>query len=141
MKRLTSHKGFTLIELLVVVAIIGLLAATILASLGQARGKAKLARAQSELSSMRAAAELFASSHGGYVDDQGGEVFDDPDSGMQNLVSSVSGSFDEVYRYASADGWAYAFQAGDDYYCADGNGYSGKTAALQYNVIKCDPIQ
>jgi prepilin-type N-terminal cleavage/methylation domain-containing protein len=125
-----NHKGFTLIELLVVVAIIGILAATTLASLGQARAKARLARAQSELSSMRAAAELYYSTNGSY-DIGMFDVGSDGGSGMANLVVSIKKNFTEVYKNANATGWAYAFQAGTDYYCADSNGYSGKTAALQ----------
>lgn len=137
MKLSKSSKGFTLIELLVVVAIIGILAATILASLGAARGKAKLARAQSELSSMRAAAELYYSEHGKYTMD----VFGDPSSGMQNLVTSITNSYTEVFRNATDSEWTYAFQAGSVYYCADSNGYAGKTAALATGATACSPIQ
>ena len=47
------EKGFTLIELLVVIAIIGILAATVGASLSSARARAKNAKTQSELTQFR----------------------------------------------------------------------------------------
>ena len=54
------RKGFTLIELLVVISIISLLASIVLASLGTAREKAKIARATQDLIQLRNAISLLA---------------------------------------------------------------------------------
>ena len=59
------RKGFTLLELLVVVAIIGLLASIILASMKNAREKARYSRTKEELHQFATALELYASDHNG----------------------------------------------------------------------------
>ena len=57
-------KGFTLIELLVVVAIIGILASVVLASLNTARAKGADAAAKSDLSNLKEQAAIYYDSTG-----------------------------------------------------------------------------
>jgi prepilin-type N-terminal cleavage/methylation domain-containing protein len=56
-------KGFTLIELLVVIAIIGLLSSVVLASLNQARAKARDARRISDIHEINNAIQLYLSTN------------------------------------------------------------------------------
>ena len=58
------QEGFTLIELLVVVAIIGVLASVVLASLNSARAKARDAQAKSQLDEVRKALNLYYAQNG-----------------------------------------------------------------------------
>ena len=64
-----SKRGFTLIELLVVVAIIGILAAALLVSLGTARRASRDARRIGDLRNVQSALELYFNKCGRYPGD------------------------------------------------------------------------
>ncbi len=138
---MTNKKGFTLIELLVVVAIIGILATVVLASLGTARNKAKDSAAKSSISSMRAQAELFAIDHAGSYDDGTNNVCNDTAFAAlaTDAESQTGGTAGTCADTATA--WAYELKLNNgNYFCADSTGRVVEGGTTAYGVSDTDPV-
>lgn len=96
MKNTKAQKiwGFTLIELLVVISIIGILSSVVLSSLNTARKKAKIGKAQAELSNIKTAITLLESDTGKWPNGcpigkiSNPEVkLDDPQAGLRETIT------------------------------------------------------
>ncbi|MBI5421492.1 MAG: type II secretion system protein [Parcubacteria group bacterium] len=73
---MNKQRGFTLIELLVVVAIIGMLASTVLIGLSPARKMGRDARRVSDMRNMQNVLELFYSKYGVYPNNTNNNLSD-----------------------------------------------------------------
>ena len=129
--RKNTQKGFTLIELLVVIAIIGILATIVLTSLGSARNKAKDAKVQGEMSSLRASAEMYYSTNSNYTAlFTGGNTWASADAGVSNLLTALTTDVGTGTKFAgsSATAWAASAQLPSSiggtasYFCVDSTG-------------------
>jgi prepilin-type N-terminal cleavage/methylation domain-containing protein len=82
-------RGFTLIELLVVIAIIGILSSVVLASVNIARAKGADTAAKSNITNIRAQAELVYDNNSGFYNNilTGNTVCND-----SNVVAGLSGA-------------------------------------------------
>lgn len=165
MKKINFKRGFTLIELLVVVAIIGILASVVLASLNSSRKKTKDARAKKEMVSMITSAELYYSScYNRYNNNAGfavavtmaplptattgcanSSIFSDTQSNTRNLLLALQGDATAISGYVTAPGDAWSVAATlptGGFYCVDSTGYSGgnlKGTTTAYSALSGSP--
>ena len=130
--KMNLKKGFTLIELLVVVAIIGILAAVVLASLNTARTKGKDASAKASMASMKAEAELVVDSSGNYPATLCGAG-----GALGKLIAAVNAQTSvaadcDIPAAAPFNAWAVGATLNDGtFFCVDSTGGSGKIAAVK----------
>lgn len=135
--KMNLKKGFTLIELLVVVAIIGILASVVLASLNSARAKGANAAIKANLSGIRAQAEIvYDNNNGSYA-----AVCADPNVAKAMTASNTASGGTSVCTNAAGT-WVVGSplkvaEGTSTWWCVDNTGTSKGTATAITTQTVC----
>lgn len=141
-----SSRGFTLVELLVVIAIIGILTSVVLVSVSTANKRGKDAVVQSDLSEVRAQAQLYYNTNSGYGVAGGcgtaGTVFSDTKVAAQIAAAELANGGRVVF--CNTDGADYVvyseLSTAGTYYCVDSNGIGARytwASAPASTIVVC----
>ncbi len=130
-----TNRGFTLIELLVVIAIIGILSSVVLASLNSARNKGADAAVKSNLSNIRAQAEVvYDDAPGSYA----GVCANSQVTAAQAAAETAGGNGGECYNAAGYwVAWAGLKQTATDAWCVDNTGVSKQITKPTGAITAC----
>ncbi|MFA6524288.1 MAG: type II secretion system protein [Candidatus Paceibacterota bacterium] len=138
--KLNKNRGFTLIELLVVVAIIGILASVVMASLSTANKKSKDASVKESMKSMMLQAEILRGSGSTYPVDMCVSSLD-----FERLIKSINKqvpSANAVICNSSTTAWAADVKLNDGtVFCVDSVSFVGITQLRKGSAIACNQSQ
>jgi len=122
-----KSSGFTLIEVLVVVALIGILAAVVLASLGESRELVNIRKAQADMRNIHTSMEVLFNDTGLYPHKR--DAYCPPQTRADNEVNldspttglvTTDGTFPNwsgPYVTAVEDPWGNPYYLDEDYFC------------------------
>jgi prepilin-type N-terminal cleavage/methylation domain-containing protein len=122
--KMTSQKGFTLIEMLVVIAVVGILSAAVLASLGPARERGRDTRIISGLNQIAALAEIEFTGNSYPADLMTFAAV------QVNDIKQVNNDQDLTYFIGAGTFAVSSPLASSGSYCVDSSGFRGSGAAV-----------